>query len=101
VAEPKPPGEGGRLVVSAGTIGTRIWDFISRLATLSADQRRQTAQLDKLNDQVAALARRLEQLSGQHDSIEKRLDDKDKLTAAQIELAIARLQEKLREQGKG
>ena len=46
------------------------------------EQRRHSRELEKLHDQVAALALEVREMQGKLDQIEKRFDDKDKLVSA-------------------
>ncbi len=52
--------------------------------------------LERLADKVATLATAVGNISGQLATIEKRLDDRDKLVAATIELEVLKATEKLR-----
>jgi len=82
--------------VAAGTVGTRVWDFISRLATLTHEQRRQSQDLEKLQNQVAALALEVREMKGKLDQIEKRFDDKDAAVKATIALEVEKLRAELK-----
>jgi uncharacterized protein (DUF342 family) len=95
--EPKhPPGKVGSALAAAGTVGTRLWDFVSRLATLTKEQERHSRQLEQLTEQLFALAKDVQRMAGRAEGIEKRLDDKDKMIEAIIALRINEAIEKLR-----
>jgi hypothetical protein len=92
----KLPDRGGSALASPGAIGTRIWDWFSRLATLTKEQERHSQRLDKITEQVFELAKDVQRIAGRLDGIEKRLDDKDKLVEAVIALRIKEEIDKLR-----
>jgi uncharacterized protein (DUF342 family) len=91
-----PPGRIGSALASAGTVGTRLWDFVSRLATLTKEQERHSRQLEQLTEQLFALAKDVQRMAGRAEGLEKRLDDKDKMVEAIIALKISEGIEKLR-----
>jgi uncharacterized protein (DUF342 family) len=86
----------GSALAAAGTVGTRAWDFISRLATLTKEQERHSQRLDKLTDQMVELAKDVQRIAGKLDGIEKRFDDKDKYVEAVIALRIKEEIDRLR-----
>jgi hypothetical protein len=87
--EPKqPPGRVGSALAAAGTVGTRLWDFVSRLATLTKDQERHNRQLEQMTEQLLALAKDVQRMAGRSDGIEKRFDDRDKMIEAIIALKM-------------
>jgi len=97
-AEP-PPGP----VSSGGTIATRVWDAVRKLAaitehlrTLEKEDVRQQAQLLELTRIVLGLSNDVHELLGQMRSMEKRLDDREKLLEATLRLRIAEEFQKLR-----
>jgi chromosome segregation ATPase len=95
--EPKqPPGRIGSALASAGTVGTRVSDFVSRLATLTKEQERHSRQLEQITEQLFALAKDVQRMAGRAEGIEKRLDDKDKMVEAIIALKVLEAIEKLR-----
>jgi chromosome segregation ATPase len=67
-------------------------DHLDRLdkADVKIDER-----LERLAEKVAALAVVLSEISGQMKSIEKRLEEKDKLVAVTIELEVLKATERL------
>lgn len=83
-------------MAAAGTVGTRIWDFIARLATLSKEQERHNRLLEQLTEQLFALAKDVKRMAGRMDGFEKRFDDKDKLVEMTIALRVNEAVDKLR-----
>jgi uncharacterized protein (DUF342 family) len=83
-------------MAAAGNVGTRIWDFLARLATLTKEQERHSRQLEQLTEQLFALAKDVHRMAGRAESIEKRFDDKDKLVEAVTALKVKEEIEKLR-----
>ena len=90
------PDQEGSALASAGTVGTRVWDFISRLATLTKEQERHSQRLNEITKQVFELAKDVQRIAGKLDGIEKRFDDRDKLVEAVIALRIKEEIDKLR-----
>ena len=88
-AEPKPPpGPVGSALAAAGTVGTRVWDFVSRLGTLTKDQERHSRQFEQLTEQPFALAKDVQRMAARAEGIERRLDDRDKLIEAVTTLKV-------------
>jgi hypothetical protein len=90
-------------VTSGGTIATRVWDAVRRLAaiaeqlrTLEKEDTRIQSQLLKLTRIVLGLSNDVHDLLGQMKSIEKRFEDKDKLLEATIRLRIDEEMQKIR-----
>ena len=90
------PGRAGLALAAAGTVGTRVWEFISRLAMLGDEQKRHDRQLLLLTEQVFAVAKDIKRIAGRLDGYEKRLDDKDKMVEAIIALKVNEAIKKLR-----
>ena len=89
------------MLASAGTLGTRVWDFLSQLATLTGEQERHSRQLDKLSDQIVALGKTVERIMGKLEGIENRFNEKDAIVKLQIENAIRNMElERLRSERK-
>jgi chromosome segregation ATPase len=87
----------------SGTIATRIWDAVKKLATitehlqtLEREDTRIQSQLLEVSRTVFDLSKDVHDLLGQMKGIEKRLDDKDKLVEATIKLRIKEELEKLK-----
>jgi hypothetical protein len=74
-----------------------VWDFISRLATLTKEQERHTRQLEQMLEQLVALAKDVQRMAGRAEGIEKRLDDKDKMVQTLIDLSAEKQRNELRE----
>jgi predicted nucleic acid-binding Zn-ribbon protein len=100
-----PPSEPPRPALSpvVGTVATRLWDAIRKLATITEHLRtlekedtRTQSQLLELTRNVAELSRDVRDMIGQMRGIEKRLEDKDRLIEATIKLRILEEVEKLR-----
>jgi hypothetical protein len=97
--EPPKPAEGA----PAGTIATRVWDAVKKLATiteylraLEKEDARIQAQLLEVTKLVLALSNGVHDMLGQMKGIEKRLEDKDKLIEATIRLRVTEEVEKLK-----
>lgn len=95
---PRPPQTG-----AGGTIATRMWDAVRRLAAIAEHLRalekedaRIQSQLLEISKIVLGLSNDVHELLGEMRSIEKRLDDKDKLLEATIRLRIAEEMQKIR-----
>lgn len=102
---PKPPAseQHGLVGGSGGTLATRVWDAVKKLATISEllrslekEDARLQSQILELSRTVFELSKEVRDLSGQMKGIEKRLDDKDKLVDATVKLRIMEEIEKLR-----
>jgi hypothetical protein len=94
--EQRSPERVGSALAAAGTVGTRAWDWISRLVTLTKEQERHSHRLDKLTEQGFELAKDVQRIAGKLEGIEKRFDDKDKYVEALIALRIKEEIDKLR-----
>jgi predicted nucleic acid-binding Zn-ribbon protein len=87
----------------AGSVALRIWDAAKTLITISEqlkalekeDGRIQT-QILELGRAMLGLVKDVHEMSGQLKSIEKRLDDKDKMLEAVIKLKIIEEFQKIR-----
>lgn len=71
---------------TVGNLTTRMWDAVKKLATITENLRtlekedmRIQVQMTELGHHIIALIKDVGELSGQMKSIEKRLDDKDKM----------------------
>jgi hypothetical protein len=90
-------------VASGGTVATRVWDAVRRLAaiaehlrTLEREDARIQSQLLELTRIVLGLSNDVHDMLGQMKSIEKRFEDKDKLPEATIRLRIAEEMQRIR-----
>lgn len=93
-------------ITSAGTVATRIWDAVKRLATiteylraLEKEDARIQGQLLELTKIVLGLSNDVHDMIGQMKGIERRLEDRDKLVEATITLRIKEEIKKLRSAG--
>jgi len=90
-------------IALAGSVATRVWDAVKRLATITEHLRaldkedaRMHSQLLELSRVVFDLARDVREMIGQMKGIEKRLEDRDRLVEATIILRIKEEMEKVR-----
>jgi chromosome segregation ATPase len=100
---PEPPKQ--LEAAPAGTIATRMWDAVKKLATitellltLEREDARIQAQLLELSRTVFDLSKDVHDVLGQMKGIEKRLEDKDKLIEATIKLRIMEEVKELRKE---
>jgi hypothetical protein len=98
---PEPPKQPEAAL--AGTVATRIWDAVKKLATitehlqtLEREDVRIQSQLLELSRTVFDLTKDVRDMIGQMKGIEKRLEDKDKLVEMTIKARIMEEVEKLR-----
>ena len=98
---PEPPRQ--PTVPPGGTVATRVWDAVRRLAaiaehlrTLEKEDARIQSQLLELTRIVLGLSNDVHDMLGQMKSIEKRFEDKDRLLEATIRLRIAEEMQKIR-----
>ena len=98
---PEPPTQ--REIALTGTIATRVWDAVKKLATitehlerLEKEDARIQSQLLELSRTVFDLTKDVRDMIGQMKGIEKRLEDKDRLVEATIKIRIMEEVEKLR-----
>lgn len=99
--EPETPRQ--REPSSGGTVATRIWDAVRRLAamteqlrTLEKEDAHLRAQLTELARIVVGLSNDVHEILGQMKAIERRFDDRDKLVEATMRLRLAEEMQKLR-----
>jgi hypothetical protein len=90
-------------VSAGGTVATRVWDAVRRLAAIAEHLRalekedgRIQSQLLELTRIVLGLSNDVHELLGQMKSIEKRFDDKDRLLEAMLRLRIDEEMQKVR-----
>lgn len=88
---------------AGGTVATRVWDAVRRLAaiaehlrTLEKEDARIQTQLLELTRIVLGLCNDVHDMLGQMKSIEKRFEDKDRLLEATIKLRIAEEMQRIR-----
>jgi chromosome segregation ATPase len=90
--EPAPERNEG---VSTGSVASRLWDatrklitITDHLSTLEREDARMQNQLSELSRLTLELVKDVREISGQLKGIEKRLDDKDKMVEAIIQVRI-------------
>ena len=100
---PEPPRPPEGVNPGGGTIATRVWDAVKKLAaitehlrTLEKEDARIQLQLLEPTRIVLGLSNDVHDLLGQMRGIEKRLEDRDKLVDAMIKVRIMEEIEKLR-----
>ena len=100
---PAPESQRESPVQAGGTVATRVWDAVRRLAaiaehlrTLEKEDARIQSQLLELTRIVLGLSNDVHDMLGQMKSIEKRFEDKDRLLEATIRLRIAEEMQRIR-----